>query len=101
MSAERPDLMPLIVGYWKSMAVYAAASLGIADLLAAGPRSPAELAEATGTQAATLRRLLRALASDGVFAELPEGRFCLTPLASRLLSDAPDSQRAAAITNGV
>jgi DNA-binding IclR family transcriptional regulator len=52
---------------------------GIADLLAEGPRSPANLAQAAGADAVSLYRLLRALASEGVFAEDASGRFGLAP----------------------
>ncbi len=71
--------------------IFAAAQLGIADLLNNGPRSIADLAEATGTHALSLYRLLRALASRGVFHEDADGRFSLTSLAGPLRRDAPDS----------
>src|SRR5688572_17500621 len=90
----------LITGYWRSMCIITAAKLGIADLLAAGPKSPADLAKATGTLPEPLYRLLRALASVGVFAEDDKGRFALTPLAEMLRSDVPYSQRALAILMG-
>src|SRR5262249_54373138 len=73
---------------------------GLADLLAAGPRTPDDLAKATGTQPDPLYRLLRALASNGVFAEDDQGRFALTPLAEQLRDDVPGSQRATAILMG-
>jgi SAM-dependent methyltransferase len=81
---------------WLAQAVHAAAELGIADLLAAGPRTADDLAAATGTHAPSLYRLLRALAGYGVFAEDDAGRFGLTPMAEYLRSDVPGSQRAAA-----
>ena len=37
-------MLGIVQGYWASRAVYAAAKLGIADLLAAGPKSCSELA---------------------------------------------------------
>src|SRR4051794_31611088 len=83
-----------------SQAIYVAATLGIADLLEDGPRSVDELAGATDTHAPTLYRLLRALASVGVFTEEPEGRFGSTPLAEYLRTDAPDSLRAWAMQIG-
>jgi hypothetical protein len=58
--------------------------LGIADRLADGPRPVAELAQDTGADPDTINRLLRALASDGVFAEDSPGTFRNTP-ASELL----------------
>ncbi|MEX0716928.1 MAG: methyltransferase [Planctomycetaceae bacterium] len=94
------DLSQMITGYWVSQCVYVAAKLGLADLLANGPRTAAELAEATASQTDPLYRVLRALASVGVFAEDDAGRFALTPLAERLRSDVPGSQRAFAIMMG-
>ena len=93
-------LRDLIVGGWVSQAVYVAAKLGLADLVEDGPKSPAELAEATGTRADRLHRVLRMLASIGVFVENEDGRFALTPLAEGLRSRAPVSWRAFAIFCG-
>jgi hypothetical protein len=90
----------MLTGYWITQAVYVAAKLGLADLLRDGPRGAGELAEATRTDAASLYRLLRALASIGVFVEGADNRFSLTPLAETLRSDVPGSQRALAIMVG-
>jgi SAM-dependent methyltransferase len=90
----------LICGYWKSQCIYVAAKLGIADLLANGTLSSDELAERTATHPPALFRLLRALASLGVFAEEPGKRFRLTPAAEILRSDIPGSKRALAIMMG-
>jgi SAM-dependent methyltransferase len=92
------QLMQLITGMWVSRCVYLAAKLGLADLVATGPKSPAELAAATGTHAPSLYRLLRGLASVGVFAEDDAGRFALTPMAELLRSDAPGSLRWSALS---
>src|SRR5262249_13016420 len=70
-----------------------AAKLGLADELARRPLTPAPLAKRVGAHAPALRRLLRALASIGVFAETADGRFRLTPSAATLRSDAPASLR--------
>src|SRR5687768_1963875 len=78
------QLSRLVSGYWYTQTIYVAAKLGIADLLKDGPRFVPELAEATGTNPRALYRLLRALASIGIFAE-DQGRFTLTPLAECLL----------------
>lgn len=86
-------LLEMTRGYRHGQALAVAATLGIADLLADGPRSVDDLAEATGTHAPSLLRLLRALASIGVFAEDDRQRFRLTPLAEPLRSDAPHSVR--------
>jgi hypothetical protein len=90
----------MLTGYWTTQALYVAAKLGIADLLTGGPRSADELAQATKVHAPSLFRLLRGLASLGVFAEDDQRRFSLTPLAQCLRSDAPGSQRALAIMSG-
>lgn len=94
------QLDKLITGYWISQAIYAAAKFGIADELKDGPRSVEELAEATSTNADALYRLLRALASKGIFTEGDSRRFSLTPLAEPLRSDVPESKRALALMSG-
>ena len=91
-------LLQMMTGYWVSQSVYIAAKLGIADLVADGPRRVDELGAATQTHAPSLHRLLRALASVGVFTEAAPGTFALTPLAGLLRSGTPDSMRALAIT---
>src|SRR5579884_1749333 len=90
----------MITGYWVSQAVYIAAKLGLADRLREGPRSAEDLARETSSHPGALFRLLRALASVGVFAEDGHGRFGLTPLAECLRSDVPGSQRAMAVMAG-
>src|SRR4051812_30326793 len=85
--------LQMLTGYWLSQAIYVAARLGIADLLKDRPQTSVELASATGTDGPTLYRLLRALASYGVFAEDELKRFRLTPLAAPLQTG-PGSMRA-------
>jgi hypothetical protein len=89
-------LQRMMTGYWVSKALNVAAELGVADLLRDGPRISDELAAACGAHPPTLYRLLRALASVGVFAEGEGRRFALTPLAELLRSDVPGSMRALA-----
>jgi O-methyltransferase domain/Dimerisation domain len=71
MSEPTPEarIWNLLRGALASRAVAIVADLGVADALAAGPRPVAELARETGADADILHRLLRALASDGIFAE--------------------------------
>ncbi|NOT53608.1 MAG: methyltransferase, partial [Deltaproteobacteria bacterium] len=90
-------LIQMITGFWISQAIYAAAKLGIADLVKEGPKPCEALAQATGVLPHTLYRLLRALASVGVFREDEDGRFGLTPLAAGLQTSVPGSLRAFAI----
>ena len=93
-------LMRLVTGYQVTQAIYVAAALGIADLLGDSPKSSAELAEATGTHASSLYRLLRALAAFGVFDEVEQDRFTLTPLSACLRADAPDGIRSLVLMYG-
>lgn len=82
-----------ITAYWISQLVFVAARLGVADALAKQPLTAEVLARRVGAHAPSLRRVLRALASVGIFAERPDGRFRLTPVAATLRSDAPGSLR--------
>jgi predicted O-methyltransferase YrrM len=81
-------LIHLFRGFWVSQALYVAAELGLADLLADGPRAVDDLAAAAGAHAPSLYRVLRLLASEGVFAEGEDGRFALSPMAAALRRDA-------------
>ena len=92
------QLIQMATGYWVSRIVYAAARLGIADRLADGPRSAADLAGPTGTHAPALHRLMRALAALGILTEREAGRFALTPVGEALKSGAPGSARASILT---
>jgi hypothetical protein len=60
-------MFEIIEGFWLSRAVYIAAKLGIADLLAEKPRTADALAAATHSHAPSLYRILRALASRNIF----------------------------------
>lgn len=94
-------IMRMITGGWVAQAIYVAARLGIADVLAAdGPRSPHELAERVDADPDALHRVLRALAGIGVFTEREDGAFALTDIAECLRSDVPGSQRAFAVMMG-
>ena len=87
------QMMELITGYWRSQAVGVAARLAIADRLGDGPKTVATLAAETATNEAALFRLLRGLASFGVFVETAPRTFALTPLAGTLRSNVPGSMR--------
>lgn len=93
-------LNQMIVGSWVTQAIYVSAEIGIADLLAIDPCTVEELAEETRTHPASLYRVLRALASVGIFREDAEGRFSLTEMGNLLRSDAPGSKRSLAIMAG-
>jgi hypothetical protein len=104
MATEKPDpvahLMRIALGCFPSQASYVAAKIGIADLLKEGPRTVTELAEKTNTHERSLYRLLRSLASVGVFTETATGIFGLTSPAEFLLTDHPGSMRDAVIFMG-
>ena len=87
----RDAVLQLLAGAWISDAVRAMAVLGLADHLADGPRSPGELAVATGAHAPTLARFLRTLAGLGLCATEEDGRVRLTPCGEVLRSDVPGS----------
>lgn len=102
MSQPTPQdqMARMITGYWTSQMVHVAAKLRLADHLADGPRSVDELAAATDTHARSLYRLLRALASVGLFSEAEDGRFTQTALSESLRKDVPGSQWAMAVMMG-
>ena len=76
----------MATGHWVSKAIYVAARLRLADLLAGGSKSVEELAAGAGADAPTLYRLMRALAGVGIFKQEADARFQLTPLAEPLRS---------------
>jgi hypothetical protein len=105
MNVQTGFLRMLTAG-WVSRALYTAAKLDLARAMyeLGGSRvSVAALGEAVGANPSALRRLLRALASVGVFRteDGSEGwSFGLTPLAELLRSEAPGSLRHAALMYG-
>jgi hypothetical protein len=81
-----------------SKVVYVAAKLGIADRLASGPKSPAEIAGPMGAHAPSLYRLMRTCAGLGILSEGGDRRFGLTPLGELLKSDHPARIRSTFLT---
>jgi hypothetical protein len=95
--AAATTMLRMIWGIHSSRAVYVAAKLGIADLLADGPVSTEELALATRTHEPSLYRVLRLLAALNVFDEVEPRSFGLTAAADRLRSDTPAGMRSWAV----
>ena len=95
-----PTLFQMASSYWISQAIYAAAKLGIADLLKDGPLKCSEIAAIVGTDARSLFRLMRALSSLRVFAQTKNEYFALLPLGEKLRADIPGSLKAIIITLG-
>ncbi len=106
-AAEKPPVVAMVDLYLTAEAVRIAvpivAEAGIGDLLLEGPRSVSALAAATGLDADALGRLLRLLASLGIFAENGDGEYVNTRLSETLAAGAPMSMRdiaALALTPG-
>jgi SAM-dependent methyltransferase len=92
MSEVPPEarLWDLMRGTMTAKALAVASDLDIADALADGPRSSTNLAAEKGADADTLHRVLRALASDGVFSEGEPGVFSNTEASELLRRDRGD-----------
>ncbi|MDN3268111.1 methyltransferase [Streptomyces sp. MA15] len=86
-------LRELVFGAACAAAVRAAVRLGVPDALDDDPMTADDLAAAVKTQPHTLRRLLRALSCQGVFAENPDGTFEHTDMSRLLREDDPHSLR--------
>jgi hypothetical protein len=90
-------MVQLLAGFQLSQALYVAARLGVADCLRGGPKDAAALAADVGADAPSVHRILRTLASIGVFTQAADGRFGLAPLGETLTQDSPASMRDLAI----
>lgn len=110
MTAPEPDAAPgvpppfallqMIMGSMLTQAIHVAAVLDVAGILADAPLRAEEIAQQAGSDPDATARLLRALASVGIFTELPDATFTLTPLADALRDDAPVSMRGMALLLG-
>ena len=85
------QVFQLTTGFMVSAALGVVAQLGVADHLADGPRSTADLAARTGANEDALYRVLRALATTGIFTETSSRTFALTPSGALLRSNVPGS----------
>jgi hypothetical protein len=97
---QAPGLSQLLRGSLVTQLIYVAATLGVADLLCDRPKSSHELAAALRVDPEALYRVLRALASIGIFEETDPRRFALTAMAQPLRSDVPGSLRGSAMLYG-
>lgn len=95
---EAVQLLQMITGMWVTQSIYVAASLGIADYLVEGAQSVAAIAQQCECSEDYLYRVMRALASNGIFTEVSPRSFALTPTAQFLRSDMPGSLRSLALT---
>jgi O-methyltransferase domain/Dimerisation domain len=85
------ELWRLAQGYRVTQAIHVAAVLRLSDHLADGPHDVSRIAEQAGCDPASLYRLMRALATVGVYEELPDRHFGLTPLGNALRTDVAGS----------
>jgi hypothetical protein len=92
-TSARPAVLDMVFGFRNAQIIHAAARLGLADLLADGPRTSADLAKQTDTHQPSLYRLLRALAVLGVVAQIDADSFELAAGGEPLRADAPASVR--------
>ena len=93
-------LARLMDGYLTTQLLYVAAKLGVADALAAGPRSGAAIGRAVGADADAVTRILRGLVVEGVLTEDEDGRFALTSLGAAMRAGVAGSLRGPIIVRG-
>jgi hypothetical protein len=105
--SARPGIPPHVLEMWNLMygmirtqVLHVAASLGLADILASGPKDAMALSLVTNTDLDSLRRVLRCLVSCGVLSTDAQGRYSLTPSGELLRSDSSPSSRAGAVFYG-
>jgi hypothetical protein len=105
--AEATDTNPLGIirelatGYWVPRCLHVVAETGIADLLGDTPERAEVLARQIDAHPQALARILRVLASCGVFQETADGLFGHTAASRLLRSDHPQSQRSFARMMGM
>ena len=90
----------MLDGFLTTQLLYVAAKLGVADALAAGPRTGDAVAEAVGADPDLLTRVLRGLVLEGVLAEEDGGRFALTAVGEWLRRDLSGSLRGPVVVRG-
>ena len=87
------QILQMALAPFMTQALYVAAKLDVATLLGEGSKTSADLAAATNPDERSLYRILRALASVGVFSETDHHTFVNTPASATLRTDAPNSTR--------
>jgi orsellinic acid C2-O-methyltransferase len=93
-TSPREAIAPLLFGFFPTQVLYVCAELGLCDILAAdGPLPAADLATRTGSDEASLRRLLHALACLRILAEPEPGTYALGPFGAGMVADDPASMR--------
>src|SRR5260370_26769496 len=85
------EVQDLMTARWVADMIGVAAKLELADFINGGAKTAEEIAKAKGLHASSLYRLLRGLASYGIFAEQEDGTFAQTPRSDALRKDVPYS----------
>jgi O-methyltransferase/methyltransferase family protein len=85
--SPRARLLKLIVAFRQTQCIRVAVEFGVADQLASGPATSAELATACGAEEPFLRRLLRALTGLGLLDQDDDGRYRLTEVGEQMRVD--------------
>lgn len=93
-------LFDLIVSHRITATIFAAARLGVADILAEGPQSAASVARAAAADERSVARLLRALAAMGLCRQAGDGSYALTAAGAPLAAGADRSLKAYALLEG-
>jgi DNA-binding Lrp family transcriptional regulator len=91
------QMVQLLAGFQVSQALYAAAKLGVANQLDAGPRTSAEVAATLGVDPPSLARLMRSLTGLGVLTAAGADAYALTPLGRTLVAGSPGSMHDVAL----
>ncbi|WP_409180805.1 methyltransferase [Amycolatopsis sp. VS8301801F10] len=87
------SLLSHVMGSISSAAIGAVARLGIADALADGPKTGAEIAETIEADPVSLESLMQAVAALGIFTVDENRRYANTAASEQLKSDHPQSIR--------
>jgi hypothetical protein len=83
----------MITNFWASQCLFAVTKLNIADAVSTEPKHIDAIAAETNTNAAALYRVMRALASTGVFEEKEQKQFVHTDVSRMLRSDLPETMK--------
>ncbi|MEU6406948.1 methyltransferase [Streptomyces sp. NPDC046985] len=86
-------VVDIITGSWQAQALYAAVALNLPDHIAAGQRTDASLAAATGSDPDAITRLMRLLLAMNVFEQAPDNGYQTTSVSELLRSDTEVSMR--------
>lgn len=96
----RAQLFDMLAGFMRTQALSVVAKLGVAEVISSEPRDVAEIAREVGAHEPSLYRLMRFLATEGVFVEVEPRQFARTPLSDGLRTDTPLTARWLAIMLG-